>query len=327
MHLKTELDVAIDAVKKASHLCASIQHGIMARDIVQKQDRSPVTIADLGCQAFINSRVSKAFPEDCIVGEETTDELEANDDLLDRVSDFVGQLTKTSNRDDILHAVRLGTCKPPATGRFWILDPIDGTKGFLRGDQYAIALALIDQGTVQLGVLGCPNYDIKAGTSKRDRGTVFFAVRGEGAHALRLGDEQTNRIHVDPASKFDVVRFCESVEVGHASHDIHANISRILGITAPPFRIDSQAKYASVAKGDAHIYFRLSRTRGYREKIWDHAAGCLIVEEAGGSVSDFNGNPLDFSSGITLEKNEGILATNGIIHDTVLEAIASVTSS
>ena len=95
-------------------------------------------------------------------------------------------------------------------------------------------------------------------------------------------------------------------------------------ITAPPFRIDNQAKYTAVARGDASIYLRLPRSNSYREKIWDHAAGAIIVEQAGGRVSDFNGQPLDFTCGELLEKNMGVVATNSIIHDRVLAAICNL---
>ena len=85
--------------------------------------------------------------------------------------------------------------------------------------------------------------------------------------------------------------------------------------------MDSQAKYAAVADGRAEIYIRYSRSPEYREKVWDHAAGVLIVQEAGGRVTDLFGAPLDFSLGERLANNVGILATNGVFHDALLEAI------
>ena len=91
--------------------------------------------------------------------------------------------------------------------------------------------------------------------------------------------------------------FCESVEAAHAAHSVQAGIASRLGITAPSFRIDSQCKYAVVARGEASIYLRLPRDTSYREKVWDHAAGALVLEEAGGRVSDLDGRPLDFSRG------------------------------
>jgi len=85
-------------------------------------------------------------------------------------------------------------------------------------------------------------------------------------------------------------------------------------------RVDSQAKYAMVARGDAEIYLRLPRG-DYVENIWDHAAGMMLVEEAGGAVTDLTGKPLDFSHGPELSENRGIVATNGAFHERVIEAI------
>ena len=121
----------------------------------------------------------------------------------------------------------------------------------------------------------------------------------------------------DPAA----VRFCESVESGHSAHGDAAAVADRLGITAAPLRMDSQAKYAVVARGEADIYLRLPTRADYREKIWDHAAGALIVAEAGGIVTDIHGRPLEFHHGRELTANRGVIVTNGRLHDRVLEAI------
>jgi 3'(2'), 5'-bisphosphate nucleotidase len=87
--------------------------------------------------------------------------------------------------------------------------------------------------------------------------------------------------------------------------------------------MDSQAKYGILARGEVTLYLRVPSPAepGYKEKIWDHAAGAIIAEEAGGRVTDILGRPLDFSSGIKMEKNHGILVTNGMLHDIVLKAL------
>ncbi len=77
------------------------------------------------------------------------------------------------------------------------------------------------------------------------------------------------------------------------------------------------------ASGMAEVYLRPVSAGRYREKTWDHAAGVAIVEEAGGRVSDLDGRPLDFSTGPRLEGNRGVVASNGWVHDRVLEAIAA----
>ena len=97
-----------------------------------------------------------------------------------------------------------------------------------------------------------------------------------------------------------------------------------LGITEEPFRIDSQCKYAAVARGDATIYLRLPTIKGYQEKIWDHAAGVAVIEEAGGVVTDVYGKKLDFSKGRTLSENKGVIVSNGQFHDEVLVVVRDV---
>jgi 3'(2'), 5'-bisphosphate nucleotidase len=116
--------------------------------------------------------------------------------------------------------------------------------------------------------------------------------------------------------------FCESVEAGHSSQGTNARIAELLGIRSQPVRMDSQAKYASISRGDGDVYLRLPVGDGsYQEKIWDHAAGSLLVEEAGGQVSDIRGRPLNFSVGRTLRENKGVVACQTKLHSTVIEAV------
>jgi 3'(2'), 5'-bisphosphate nucleotidase len=95
----------------------------------------------------------------------------------------------------------------------------------------------------------------------------------------------------------------------------------MLGIAAPPVRLDSQAKYAVVARGDAELYLRLPTRKDYREKIWDHAAGALVVQEAGGTVTDVRGKPLDFTRGPELAGNRGVVVTHGLEHARIIAAL------
>lgn len=66
----------------------------------------------------------------------------------------------------------------------WTLDPIDGTKGFLRGGQYAVCLALVVDSVVQLGVMGCPNLPISSSDPDGQKGCLFVAVKGQGAEQV-----------------------------------------------------------------------------------------------------------------------------------------------
>lgn len=87
--------------------------------------------------------------------------------------------------------------------------------------------------------------------------------------------------------------------------------------------MDSQVKYGLVANGEAAVYLRFPnpRNKDYRENIWDHAAGAIVVEEAGGKVTDMNGKPLNFRDNEKMLNNHGVVVSNGVIHDRVLEAI------
>jgi 3'-phosphoadenosine 5'-phosphosulfate (PAPS) 3'-phosphatase len=103
-------------------------------------------------------------------------------------------------------------------------------------------------------------------------------------------------------------------------------VATALGIAVPPVSMDSQAKYAVLAAGQGELYLRLLSPDkpDYREKIWDQAAGALIIEEAGGQVTDLNGKALDFTTGRSLVNNRGILATNRALHPLALQALRQI---
>ena len=322
MAYEKELATALAAVRKAGELCRNVQHNLVDEDTLSKKDRSPVTIADLGSQSLVCMEILRSLPDDIVVGEEDTSQLASNEEMKSKVLELVNEQAPGTGEKAMLEAIDFGGGEAGA-GRFWTVDPIDGTKGFLRGDQYAVALGLVEEGRVVVGVLGCPN--LPASTGGAAVGSLFAAVSGEGAFVEPWEGGERRSVRVDSLNEFAAARFCESVEKAHAAHDTHAKISAYLGIETPPYRIDSQCKYASVARGDASIYLRLPSSKGYVEKIWDHAAGVIVVEEAGGRVSDVSGRSLDFSAGKTLRNNTGVIATNGALHDRVLEAIAKVT--
>ena len=203
------------------------------------------------------------------------------------------------------------------------LDPIDGTKGFLRKEQYAISLALIIDGRIELGVLGCPNMPVSSSDPDGARGILAWAVRGQGSwmQPIDRPDDKPAPLRVTTTASSEAARFCESVESGPSSHGWSAEIATQLSISREPFRIDSQCKYLAVARGDADIYLRLPTRKGYEEKIWDHAGGVLVVEEAGGTVTDIHGRAAEFHHGSTLAKNQGMVVTNGRFHDAVIQAV------
>ncbi len=311
-----EIRIAIDAARQAAKLCRAVSQAL-GNGVIEKDDRSPVTVADFGSQALINRALAHAFGNDPIIAEEDAGTLRQNPELLNRIVEHVREIEPEATAEKVCDWIDRGGQRT-YTDRFWTLDPIDGTKGFLRGDQYAVALALIEKGRPVVAVLACPNLPAPGGTT----GALFTAVRGAGTH-MHLMDQDTPPValRVRTTSDPSQTRFCESVESGHTKHDASSAVAARLGITTEPFRIDSQCKYAAVARGDADIYLRLPTKPGYVERIWDHAAGVLVVEEAGGKVTDLTGAPLDFSRGAGLENNRGVIVTNGPLHEQVLAAL------
>ena len=310
MKYHREREVAVEAVREATRLCADVQQSLIAS--IEKADRSPVTVADFGSQALVCRRVKSAFPDDPIVAEEDASALRCADHAAMRktVCDFVRAYAPT-DEDMLCDWIDAGNGE--VAKRFWTLDPIDGTKGFLRGEQYAVALALVDGGEVKVAALACPALD---------DGALFVAVRGQGAQAMPLAGGDAVDIHMGKPAW----RFAESVEASHGDHAAQRAVARAIGIDAPSLRMDSQAKYGAVARGDAALYLRLPSPKypDYRERIWDHAAGALIVEEAGGRVSDMFGNPLDFASAALMGDNRGVVVSCREIHPRVIDALRDV---
>jgi len=343
-----ELEVAQLAVQRAAILTKRVFHE-KAKGTVSKDDKSPVTIGDFGAQALIISALQASFPQDEIVAEEEADTLRDDAALQDTVWGFVRPTELTDAAAEhllggpikdvgsMLDLIDLGKSKGGNKGRIWAIDPIDGTKGFLRGGQYAVCLALMVDGDVKVGVLGCPNLpvddaapltaDIGANQTDEGKGVLFSAALGQGASSRPLGTgglQDGRSISMKSLDDMSTASFCGSVESAHSNQDEAAQIAEKLGITKPSVRMDSQAKYGSIARGAGDIYLRLPTSKTYQEKIWDHAAGDLIVREAGGQVTDTLGRRLDFSIGRTLAENKGVVAAPAAAHGQVLKAVQEV---
>ncbi|KAI5299653.1 hypothetical protein KEM55_001901 [Ascosphaera atra] len=238
----------------------------------------------------------------------------------------------------MLQVIDSGKSKGGRQGRVWALDPIDGTKGFLRGGQYAVCLALIVDGDVKVGVIGTPNLphednapipvDLESMSDDASKyGVLFSAVKGEGAYNAPLTSgalAEKKKITMRPVPSISHAIFCEGVEASHSNHNDNQAVADKLGIANAPVRLDSQAKYCSIARGAGDIYLRLPLKWEYQEKIWDHAAGEILVKEAGGVVSDIYGKPLDFGVGRTLSENKGVIAAPKQVHADIVKATKEV---
>lgn len=317
MGYKTEKETAIFAVIQAAKLCQQVCQEIPPA--LAKQDKSPVTVADFGSQAIICKALKEVFPDISIVGEEDAQELrqDINQDTVAKITHYVKNIIPNATSNQILDWIDYGNGS--VSNRFWTLDPIDGTKGFLRQDQYAIALALIEDGEVKLGILGCPALSLNDG----EKGLIFVAVRGEGSYKMTLTGDNVTKLQVVSNDDISRLRFVEGVEASHGNQEKQNAIAKAVGITSDSIRVDSQAKYGIVAAGEAALYLRLPSPKylDYRENIWDHAAGSIVVEEAGGKVTDMTGKPLDFATANKMNDNRGVVVSNGLIHDLVIKAL------
>jgi 3'(2'), 5'-bisphosphate nucleotidase len=308
------------AVRAAARLCEAVRAEMVeGAASIGKRDGSPVTVADFGAQALVCRTIEDRFPADTVVAEEDSAALqeEGNRELLATVSRFVGsQPGAATTPEEICRWIDRGRGEP--ADRFWVLDPIDGTKGFLRRDQYAVALALLEGNSVEWGFLACPA--LPAGATS---GAIFVARRGHGAQVYALDGTPLGVIRVSRTDNQRLLRLVESVEAAHTNRGLSARLKEALATTADPVRMDSQAKYGVVARGQADVYLRSPnpRTPDYRENIWDHAAGALVVEEAGGRVTDVHGQPLSWNRGRRLEDNVGVVATNGRLHDEIIRRL------
>ena len=322
-----EKQVAVAAVTAAAELCEQVRSDRRLAAI-EKQDRSPVTVADLGAQAVICRAIAAAFPGDPIVAEEDAALLQqpAMVECLEQVTTHVRAIEPDATPEAVITWIERG--QGQVGQRYWTLDPIDGTKGFLRGDQYAIALALVEAGKVKLGILGCPALPVDMTQPEGKRGVLFVAVRGQGTLLIPLHGGSPESIYVSSNNDNSALCSIESVESRHGNLPLQRMIAQAVGLTAPPLRMDSQAKYGAVARGEAALYLRLpwAELPDYRENIWDHAAGAIVVEEAGGRVTDIHGKALDFTLGTKLISNRGIVASNSTLHEVVLRAVREQTN-
>jgi 3'(2'), 5'-bisphosphate nucleotidase len=325
-----EAQFAIDAVREASLLARRIQRE-MVSGTLSKDDRSPVTVADFAVQAVIARRLAESLPGSTLIGEESADALRLEEGvaILDQITDFVRSAVPDATPEEVCNLIDRGTGEPPAA--YWTLDPIDGTKGFLRREQYAVALALVHNGKVELGVLGCPELTlitqgVAPQPSAEADGSLCIAARNKGTWYSPLSLTTWQKLTVSPRNTPNTARILRSVEKSHTNFDEISQLATKVGTTEKPVGMDSQAKYAVLAAGGGDIMLRLlSPSRpDYREKIWDQAAGSIVIEEAGGRITDLDGKTLDFSHGRTLAKNRGVLATNGHLHEAVLKVLREI---
>jgi len=324
-----EINLIVSVLWESAVMAKHIQQDMMLMDMT-KSDLSPVTVADFAIQALVACRLLNAFPDTVLVGEENADRLRdpENSVMLEVITGYVKKMIPEADPEKICAWIDAGN--HTSEDRFWTLDPIDGTKGYRRGDQYAVALAFLERGQVLFGGLACPGLDVNCKPAQYSCGVLAIAQRNCGAWCAPLNnpDAPYVQMRVSECTIPAQARLLRSVESGHTNMSHIEQIAAHLGIPQGNMvPMDSQAKYAALAAGQGELLYRLlSPSRpDYKECIWDHAAGAIVLEEAGGRVTDLNGKPFDFTTGRKMTENTGLFASNGFLHDAGLKAAAAVT--
>lgn len=167
-------------------------------------------------------------------------------------------VTKNLETTEVVEAITKTNSLPPS-GRFWVLNPFDSASEFIRGGQYAVTLALIEEGEVVVGVLACPNYPLKKEmlsyqsnyraiifklTSQKvfesfDKGCVIYTNRGSGNVWTQplIGGEKTlvwpnfaTKVRAFVVDSLELATFCEPVEKANASHSFTAGLAHSVGL-------------------------------------------------------------------------------------------------
>lgn len=312
--------LAIEAVQAAAIATESVRTASAAGTIraITKGDASPVTVADFASQAVVLHLLESALGQVRMLGEESDQLLRdpAQAETLDAVVTAARAAIPELDAATVLRLLSHESADPSKEG-CWTLDPVDGTKGFLRGGQYAICLAWIEGGRPGVSAMACPRLalDLDDPSQPAASGLVAFAVRGGGARWFTLGNGEVDDAEVLKTplwSPGGTVELLLSAESAHGDGDAAEELGKRAGPLGRELRLDSASKYVLLAHGRGNAYMRVPRlTPGKPERkecVWDHAAGVLIAEEAGCVTSDLDGKPLDFGVGATLANNRGLIA-------------------
>jgi 3'(2'), 5'-bisphosphate nucleotidase len=322
------MDAARDAVREAAMVIRACRDRIAAQGSFSKSDATPVTIADMTGQAIVNRALRRRLGDVVMVGEETSGPLRDDPAAVGLALELVRAGWPDAKADELLDMIDAGRRQPGTSiaSGFWTLDPIDGTKGFLRtpNGHYCVALAFVVGSTPVAGAMACPTISVSAKDpfdGPGARGTLISAGLGQGAFEEPI--DGGARVPCRSAAwNGGEVRTALSDDPTYAMLDRALPVIRQAGAEPSIQRLDSQSKYALVARGQADLFMRLPRLKPGNNYIWDHAAGAIIASESGCKVTDTTGRELDFSSGYTLP-NEGFLIATPPLHAKLLQVLAT----
>ncbi|KAI0846029.1 carbohydrate phosphatase [Daldinia vernicosa] len=345
-----ELRVAIAAIQSAAKLSQAVI-SVEDKGVIEKDDLSPVTVADFAIQALLTATIHHAFPHDKFVGEESAADLRANPVLLDRVwrllrrleDDQAKSLCKLPETPDqmceMIDWCGFGEPGGPQAGRVWVFDPIDGTKTFVRGEAYAINVALLQGSSQVLSVVGCPTISANAvapitntSVDPTGRGCIVFAVKGHGTYtraliASSLDEAQVRRI--EPHTEAESSQALRPVScynmLDSGVDDVHQLIMDKLNIENRGCDLLAWVlRWVALGIGLANMTIWIYKQRSRTGKIWDHAGAMLLFEEVGGKITDIDGKPIDLGVGRKMSANHGFVAAPKALHATVLDTVQKV---
>ena len=263
-----ELSIALELAREAGAAILDFYDGPL--DIQQKagsDDREPVTQADTIANEIIVSRLLKEFPDDGILAEESID---------------------TAHRLD----------KP----RVWMIDPLDGTTGFIDGNgDFAVQIGLTQHGRCELGVVYQPL-----------TGVLYRAVLGGGCWIERPEFEPA-RARVSHARDISKMRLAASRS--HRSPRMD-RVVQAFGLREEVLRGSVGIKVGLIVEQQCDLYIHLSP----RTKQWDTCAPEVILHEAGGRLTDLFGQPLRYND-VEVQNRNGVVASNGVSHERIVESL------
>ena len=297
-----ELSLAIKLVKKASKITEWFRKEKVLS--FKKEDESPVTLADFASQIFIISKIKELFPKDQIIAEEDSGAF-INLNVEDIIKNCFNSLNLVIE-DDFKGTLNY---RGSISKRQWTIDPIDGTKGFQKHLAYAIGIGFMVQSEPIVCAISVPNYN------ERNL-TIFSAEKNHGAK-VSYGNQNFTLIKVSENKIIKNFRMCHSL---HYDKPWVKDFGRSLGITNF-VQMDSMAKFCMVADSTADLYVKPLNIK--RSFTWDFLPGDLLVKEAGGSITDLNGNSIKYLDEKCIVTAPGLIASNGVLHKDLLNSLKS----
>jgi len=312
-----DLDDACDAVHDATNLAIAARRELPPDAIVRKADGSVVTAVDVALQVLILGRLERAFGAIPIIAEEDLSSIGGKPAAEAHCRRLLAAWGFEGGEAGIERALSSGGLEGSTRGMdfVWVLDPIDGTQGFVDDDHWCPCLALLHRGEVVFAANGHPTVL---------GGMLLAGVKGRGSWWTPLcGGESTRaRVSQDALAPDARVRVVAPARATPSQVRARTEVGLATGHACDLVHSDSQAKYAHVIAGLADVAFS-RRGGGPGKYVWDHAGAVLLAREAGAWVGDTDGGEIDFSLGRRLGGNRAVICAARGLGPRVAEVLAA----